>query len=158
MKKVKQISVDILVDEDKDGCVLAEQIARDLENEGNIVLGSSFQDDLTELYKRDYPNDYPELLYDFECNLSDEYRNYDCCDEWGAATLWLNDKQGVEYNFCIDGDCNSCAIYKMYYDEETDTEGTDCSTFEHYEIDFSNVNWKEELEKAMYEVAKKFFE
>ena len=158
MKRVKQISIDILVDEDKDGCVLAEQIARDLENEGNIVLGASFQDDLTELYKRDYPNDYPELLYDFECNLSDEYRNYDCCDEWGAATLWLNDKQGVEYNFCIDGDCNSCAIYKMYYDEETDTEGTDYSTFEHYEIDFSNVNWKAELEKAMYEVAKKFFE
>ena len=55
MKKVKQISVDILVDEDKDGCVLAEQIAKNLEAEGNIVLGASFQDDLTELYKRDYP-------------------------------------------------------------------------------------------------------
>lgn len=62
MKRVKQISIDILVDDDKDGCVLAEQIAIDLENEGNIVLGSSFQDDLTELYKRDYPNDYPELF------------------------------------------------------------------------------------------------
>lgn len=55
MKRVKQISVDILVDEDKDGCVLAEQIAKDLETAGNIVLGASFQDDLTELYKRDYP-------------------------------------------------------------------------------------------------------
>ena len=55
MKRVKQISVDILIDEDKDGCVLAEQIAKDLESEGNIVLGASFQDDLTELYKRDYP-------------------------------------------------------------------------------------------------------
>lgn len=96
--------------------------------------------------------------YDFWCNLSGDYKDLTCCDEWGAATLWLNDKQGVEYNFCIDGDCNSCAIYKMYYDEETDTEGTDYSTFEHYEIDFSNVNWKAELEKAMYEVAKKFFE
>ena len=62
MKRVKQICIDILVDEEKDGCVLAEQIARDLEAEGNIVLGSSFQDDLTELYKRDYPNDYPELF------------------------------------------------------------------------------------------------
>ena len=58
MKRVKQISVDILVDEEKDGCVLAEQIARDLEAKGNIVLGASFQDDLTELYR----NDYPELL------------------------------------------------------------------------------------------------
>lgn len=62
MKRVKQISIDILVDDDKDGCVLAEQIAKDLEAEGNVVLGSSFQDDLTELYKRDYPNDYPELF------------------------------------------------------------------------------------------------
>ena len=96
--------------------------------------------------------------YDFWLNLSEDYKDLTCCDEWGSATLWLNDKQGVEYNFCIDGECNSCAIYKMYYDEETDTEGTDYSTFEHYEIDFSNVNWKEELEKAMYEVAKKFFE
>lgn len=58
MKRVKQISIDILVDDDKDGCVLAEQIAKDLEAEGNIILGSSFQDDLTETYR----NDYPELL------------------------------------------------------------------------------------------------
>lgn len=55
MKRVKQISIDILVDENTDGCELAEQIAKDLEAEGNIVLGSVFQDDLTELYKRDYP-------------------------------------------------------------------------------------------------------
>ena len=53
MKKVKQISIDILVDENTDGCVLAEQIARDLENEGNIVLGSSFQADVTEYYKNE---------------------------------------------------------------------------------------------------------
>ena len=55
MKRVKQISVDIMVDENIDGCELAEQIEKDLEAEGNIILGSSFQDDLTELYKRDYP-------------------------------------------------------------------------------------------------------
>ena len=55
MKRVKQISVDIMVDGNIDGCELAERIAKDLEAEGNIVLGSSFQDDLTELYKRDYP-------------------------------------------------------------------------------------------------------
>lgn len=62
MKRVKQISIDILVDEDMDGCVLAEQIAKDLEAQGNIVLGTSFQEDLTELYQRDYPNVHPELL------------------------------------------------------------------------------------------------
>lgn len=99
-----------------------------------------------------------ETYYDFDCLLSEEYKKYTDYDEWGVATLWLNDKQGVEYNFCMDGGHNSCAIYKMYYDEETGTESTDYSVFEHYEIDFGNVNWKMELEKAMYEVAKKFFE
>lgn len=96
--------------------------------------------------------------YDFECNMSDKYKAYTSIDEWGSATLWINDKQGVEYNFCIDGECNSCAIYKMYHDEETDAERTDYSVYEHYEIDFNNANWRTELEKAMYKVAKKFFE
>ena len=34
---------------------LAEQIAKDLENEGHIVLGSAFQEDMTEEYKLYYP-------------------------------------------------------------------------------------------------------
>lgn len=96
--------------------------------------------------------------YEFECLLTEEYKDNTCCDEWGSATLWLNDKQGVEYNFCIDGDYNSCAIYKMEYNGDTDVWETEYNTFEHYEIDFDNANWKEELEKAMYGVAKKFFE
>lgn len=53
-KRVKQISVDILVDEHADGCVLAEIIARDLEEAGNVFLGSCFIDDLTETYEKDY--------------------------------------------------------------------------------------------------------
>lgn len=53
-KRVKQISVDILVDEHADGCVLAEIVARDLEEAGNVVLGSCFIDDLTETYEKDY--------------------------------------------------------------------------------------------------------
>ena len=95
--------------------------------------------------------------YEFECLLTEEYKDNTCCDEWGSAALWLNDKQGVEYNFCIDGDCNSCAIYKMECNGETDVWETDYSTFEHYEIDFDDATWREELEKAMYEVARKFF-
>ena len=55
MKRVKQISVDIMVDGKVDGCELAEQIAKDLENEGHIVLGSAFQEDMTEEYKLYYP-------------------------------------------------------------------------------------------------------
>ena len=53
-KRVKQISVDILVDEHADGCVLAEIVSRDLEEAGNVVLGSSFIADLTETYEKDY--------------------------------------------------------------------------------------------------------
>ena len=53
-KRVKQISVDILVDKHADGCVLAETVARDLEEAGNVVLGSCFIADLTETYEKDY--------------------------------------------------------------------------------------------------------
>ena len=95
--------------------------------------------------------------YDFALNMSDEYKTYTNCDEWGAAALWLNDNQGVEYNFCMDSGQNSCAIYKMYRDEESGTEDTDYSTFEHYEINFDSATWEKELETAMYEAAKKFF-
>lgn len=97
-----------------------------------------------------------EKNYEFECNIDESYKDLET-DEWGCAYVWLNDLQGAEYNFCIDSGNNCCAIYKMEINEEDYME-TDYSTFEHYEIDFSNVNWKEELEKAMYKVAKKFFE
>lgn len=97
------------------------------------------------------------MNYEFECNISNEYQTYTDIDEWGSATLWLNEKQGVEYNFCIDNGHNSSAIYKMECPEETDEWDTDFSIFEHYEINFDNKNWKEELEKTMYEVAKNFF-
>lgn len=99
-----------------------------------------------------------ELKYiQFECSLSEGYKNHSNCDEWGAALLWLNDDQGVEYNFCMDGELNSSAIYKIYFDEEADGFRTDYSTFKHYEVDFNNRSWKEELKNAMYVAAKKFF-
>lgn len=93
----------------------------------------------------------------FECYISEGYDNTSYCDEWGVATLWINDNQGVEYNLCIDGELNSSAIYKMEYNERCEEWTTDYSIFEHYEVDFSNANWKNELKKAMYEAAKKFF-
>lgn len=51
MNKVKQISLDIVVDESTDGYELNEEVADVLENCGYIVLGSSFQDDMTDSYK-----------------------------------------------------------------------------------------------------------
>ena len=88
-----------------------------------------------------------EELYEFECNMSDEYKDKET-DEWGCAFVWLNDI-GVEYNFCIDSGNNCCAIYKMEINEETDYMETDYDTFIHYEIDFDNENWEQELENAM---------
>ena len=107
-----------------------------------------------------YPSDIKKILkkeYSFGCNMSEEFKTYDCHDEWGCATLWLNKEQGVEYNFCMDHGHNSSAIYKMEYNEETDMVDTDYSTCEHYEIDFSQTNWQKELEKAMHKAALSFF-
>lgn len=55
MKRVKQISIDILVGDTVDGCKLAEDVANILEENQLIILGSSFQDDITEAYKESYP-------------------------------------------------------------------------------------------------------
>ena len=56
MKKVKQISLDILVDEDVDGNILSEKVEKELEAYGYTILGSMYQDDFTEIYERVYPD------------------------------------------------------------------------------------------------------
>ena len=53
-KRVKQISFDIVVDENVDGCNFAEEIANFLETNGYIVLGAGFQEDVTEVYEDQY--------------------------------------------------------------------------------------------------------
>ena len=93
--------------------------------------------------------------YEFECNMSEGYKDSQI-DEWGCAEVWFKDI-GVEYNFCIDGETNSCAIYKTEIDpEEFHYVVTDYDTYIHYEIDFDNENWKEELENAMCEALIEF--
>lgn len=91
---------------------------------------------------------YPE--YEFECNMSDEFKTYDCHDEWGCAFVWVGDI-GVEYNFCIDSKENCCAIYKTFINDETGYMETDSDKFVHYEIDFDDSDWVEKLENAMCE-------
>ena len=54
MKRVKQISLDILVDDETDGCDLAEAISYCLAENGYNVLGAAFQEDMTEVYKNEY--------------------------------------------------------------------------------------------------------
>lgn len=92
--------------------------------------------------------------FEFECNIDESYIENTCVDEWGAAFVWLGDN-GCEYNFCIDAESNSSAIYK------TNASGkyldTDYSTFTHYEVDFANKNWKNELKDAMIQAYKVFF-
>lgn len=55
MKRVKQISLDVLVDPEVDGNDLSEEIAKALEGLNFIVLGSDFNDDLTDIYKEYFP-------------------------------------------------------------------------------------------------------
>ena len=51
MKRIKQISLDILVYNDVDGCELAEEIADFLEENGYGVIGAGFQEDMTDKYR-----------------------------------------------------------------------------------------------------------
>lgn len=64
MKRVKQISVDILVDDYIDGSTLAYAIHDILEGKNITVLGCDFTDDITEAYREEY---YPELIVDCKC-------------------------------------------------------------------------------------------
>lgn len=123
MKKVKQISIDILVDEDKDGCVLAEQIAKDLEAEGNIVLGSIFQADMTKLYERDYP----ELLGKSEEEKNENWGEEICpyCDhvndfvwEEGAKRTIICKNCGKEILLCSLCDMDKVICGKCPYETE----------------------------------------
>lgn len=93
--------------------------------------------------------------YEFECNMNEEYKDIQI-DEWGCAFVWLDDI-GVEYNFCIDGDTNSCAIYKTEINADTTYMETDYDKYIHYEIDFDNENWKQELENAMCKALIEFY-
>ena len=105
-------------------------------------------------------------MYEYEVNIDLTIPiDKNCCDEWGAAYMWLDKDQdtGVEYNLCYDsGECCS-AIYKMEmnYKDRDYPDGymeTDYSTFEHYEIDINDENWKEKLIEAMKEAMEKFFD
>jgi len=58
MKRVKQISLDILVGPECDGEELAQTVNDELERRGFAVLGAGFQYDMTEVYE----SLYPELL------------------------------------------------------------------------------------------------
>ena len=54
MKRVKQISLDILVDDTVDGAEIADEIDKFLEKSRFTVVGYGFNGDVTEVYKKYY--------------------------------------------------------------------------------------------------------
>lgn len=103
--------------------------------------------------------------YEFECNLFKETTNVTVginndiqnWDEWGCAELWLGEKIGVEYNFCIDDGEDYSAIYKMEFNEDTGYYEVDYDKFVGYEVDFDDVEWRNKLENAMCKALIKLF-
>lgn len=58
-----------------------------------------------------------DMTIEFECNF-EKPSVLKGIDIWGAAFLWVREKEGAEYNFCIDENGENCsAIYKMIEDE-----------------------------------------
>ena len=56
MKRVIQISLDIIVDCECDGEEYAEDITNELEGNGFVVISAGFHGDVTESYKEHYAN------------------------------------------------------------------------------------------------------
>ena len=82
--------------------------------------------------------------YHYEINIDESYGE-GIVDEWGAAFVWNRNGVGAEYNICYDGKDECSVIYKM------DEDSTDPTTYHHYEIDFTEDDWKEKLINAMIE-------
>ena len=94
--------------------------------------------------------DGKEKFY-YEINIDERYGE-GIVDAWGAAYVWNKDGNGAEYNIYYDGKNEYSAIYKMCEDS------TDSTTYQHYEIDFSDADWKERLIKQMIACAKEWFD
>lgn len=98
--------------------------------------------------------------YEFECNVTEEYKECGDYDEWGSAFVYFG-KYCVEYNFCIDNSTkeaiNCSAIYKVNIDDDMDNNCIDTNTYVHYEIDFEKPDWQEELENAMCKALIEFY-
>lgn len=93
-------------------------------------------------------------LYSFECNVevNNSYRWDDAFIEYG--------KIGADYECYFDSaneTNNYSIICRRFYDEVNDTYETDYNTFIEYDIDFSNENWKGELENALIKAMIEFY-
>jgi hypothetical protein len=92
--------------------------------------------------------------YEFDTCIDKKYSDYPDCREQGAAFLYFeNHDYGAEYEFCRDNGKDNSTIYLTVYDRYRgrDEWRTDYACAEHYEIDFSNKNWKKDLERKMHD-------
>lgn len=91
---------------------------------------------------------------EYEINMDESYKGIDPIDEWGCAYVW--DKNiGAEYNYCVEGNENMCAIYFMSEDTKENWQ-TDSNRFVHYEIDWCDPNWKQKLIDEMIKIVKRW--
>ena len=106
-----------------------------------VMLWDFVKDFLVEKLKSD-------KQYNYECNISDIFRDFKCCDVWGCASLTLG-SIGVEYNLCVEDGDDYSGIYKMVRDEDADIFETDPTVFVPYTIDLNNPEWKADLEDSL---------
>jgi hypothetical protein len=119
MKRVKQISLDILVDDTVDGETLAYAVADVLELKQYNVVGYGFQGDLTKVYEELYPSLVVEDGY-FEavevcphCDSENVYPMWDTevsgfvavCKTCGKE-IFLCDE--CQHTVCEDGEPHDC--------------------------------------------------
>ena len=90
---------------------------------------------------------------DYEINIAEDLEGLDDVALPGAAYAWFhtdNVNIGVEFEYYVQGETNSSAIYFMEYDEKYDDMMTDHSNYVHYEVDFSDEDWQKHLTEQMY--------
>lgn len=97
------------------------------------------------------------MVYEFELNMDESYDDIVNIDEWGCAFLYGENGNGVEYNFCRElflSEYSDCSA--IYYFKDEEYLSTNYDEYVHYEIDFDNDNWKQELKNAMIKALKHF--
>jgi len=90
-----------------------------------------------------------------EINMDETYRCKTDIDEWGCASVWLDEDEtmGAEYNYCIDRGESYCAIYGFTQFPNDDTYYTDYDCYYSYDIEWDKKDWKKRLANKMMECA-----
>lgn len=95
-----------------------------------------------------------------EINMDAEYADNDEVVLPGAAYAWFEEDGkpyvGVEYEYYIEGEQNSCAIYLMVYNSKLDDMVTDHDNFVHYEVNFADEYWETNLKEEMFHLLLKY--